>query len=246
MSDMDFKHTTLPNGLDIVGEVNPSAKSMAAGFFVRTGARDEQAGIEGVSHFLEHMMFKGTARRTPFDVNREFDEMGAYYNAFTSEENTVYFGAVLPEFQTPLLDLLADILRPSLRQEDFDVEKNVIQEEIALYLDRPQYRVFEELMASFFASHPLSHSVLGTRQTIANLKRDDMQAYFDRRYSPGNITHARTGDSTRPAGRRLCHRAQPPAACWPTPRWLASTWAWCRWRRRTSSTSGTRPNCWPP
>jgi len=185
---MQFKHRKLDNGLTIVAEVHPPAATMAAGFFVRTGSRDEPAELAGVSHFLEHMTFKGTPRRTALDVNREFDELGAHYNAFTSEENTVYYGAVLPEFQARLLDLLCDILRPSLRQEDFDVEKNVILDEIARYQDMPRYRLYEMLMAEYFLPHPLGHSVLGTTESVAALGRDDMQAYFDRRYSPGNVT----------------------------------------------------------
>ena len=83
---ISFEHTTLDNGLKIIAEISPTAASMAAGFFVRTGSRDETPEVAGVSHFLEHMMFKGTARRTAFDVNLEFDRMGANYNAFTSEE----------------------------------------------------------------------------------------------------------------------------------------------------------------
>ena len=93
---MNFDHAVLDNGLTIIGEHNPSALSMAAGYFVRTGARDESREVSGVSHFLEHMLFKGTERRTPDDVNREFDEIGADNNAFTGEEYTVYYGAVLP------------------------------------------------------------------------------------------------------------------------------------------------------
>src|SRR5271157_5640470 len=126
---MQFHHHVLSNGLNIVGERNPSARSVAIGFFVRTGARDETAEVSGVSHFLEHMLFKGTPRRTALDVNRDFDLIGANYNAFTSEENTVYYCAVLPEYLPQAADILADILRPSLRDEDFDMEKNVILEE---------------------------------------------------------------------------------------------------------------------
>jgi len=185
---MEFKQTQLDNGLTIIAEANESAQSMAAGFFVRTGSRDETAQVAGVSHFLEHMMFKGTDRRSAFDVNREFDELGAHYNAFTSEENTVYYGAVLPEFQARMLDLLGDMLRPALRREDFDLEKNVILDEIARYRDTPSYRVYEKLMTQHFQDHPLANSVLGTPESIRGLKRDDMQAYFDRRYSPGNVT----------------------------------------------------------
>src|SRR5256884_5195715 len=116
---MTFHQHTLTNGLQLIGETSPSAKSVAVGFFVRTGARDETSDVSGVSHFLEHMVFKGTPRRTADDVNREFDEMGAHYNAFTNEENTVYYAAVLPEYQHAAVELLADIMRPSLREDDF-------------------------------------------------------------------------------------------------------------------------------
>ncbi len=191
---MEFKQTQLDNGLTVIAEVNPQAASMAAGFFTRTGSRDETPEVAGVSHFLEHMVFKGTARRTPLDVNREFDEMGASYNAFTSEEATVFYGAVLPEFQDRLLDLLGDILRPSLRQEDFDVEKNVILEEIAMYEDMPRFRLYERLMNEHFAPHPLGNSVLGTKESIAGMKLPDMKAYFERRYSPSNITVVGVGN----------------------------------------------------
>src|SRR5512137_1763351 len=129
---MEFHQHTLQNGLEIVAECNGDAHSAAVGFFVRTGSRDETDAVAGVSHFLEHMMFKGTPTRSADDVNREFDEMGAHYNAFTNEENTVYYASVLPEHQIPALELLADILRPSLREDDFETEKQVILEEIQM------------------------------------------------------------------------------------------------------------------
>ena len=130
---------TLPNGLEIVAECNAAAYSTALGFFVRTGSRDENDAMAGVSHFLEHMAFKGTPSRSADDVNREFDEMGAHYNAFTNEENTVFYAAVLPEHQDRAVELLADILRPSLREDDFDTEKQVILEEIQMYEDQPPF-----------------------------------------------------------------------------------------------------------
>src|SRR3712207_2686698 len=171
---MRYDRHTLANGLEIVGEHNPAAKSMALGFFTRTGSRDETPEVSGVSHFLEHMMFKGSERRSAEDVDREFDEMGARYNAFTSEENTVYFGAVLPEFQSRLVDLLADMLRPSLRQDDFDTEKKVILEEIAMYKDRPHFTVYELARATYHHGHPLGNSVLGSTESIGALDRDQM------------------------------------------------------------------------
>src|SRR5215212_215768 len=129
-SSMPFHNTRLPNGLTIIGETSPSARSVAIGFFVRTGARDETALEAGVSHFLEHMMFKGTPRRTAEQVNLDFDRIGSSPNAYTSEENTVYYAAVLPEYLPQVVDILADILRPSLRDDDFTTEKKVILEEI--------------------------------------------------------------------------------------------------------------------
>ena len=135
MAQTLFTQQRLTNGLKVVVEVMPHVQSVACGFLVRTGARDDPPALAGVSHFLEHMCFKGTDKRTSIQINVEFDEMGAHYNAFTSEENTVYYAAVLPEFQDRLLDLLGDMLRPALRGEDFDVEKNVILEEIAVYDD---------------------------------------------------------------------------------------------------------------
>jgi len=188
-----FRETQLANGLTIIGEVNDTALSLAIGFFTRTGSRDESAELHGVSHFLEHMMFKGTPRRTCFDVNRELDEIGARYNAFTSEENTVYYAAVLPEYQSAVLDLLADILRPSLRQEDFDAEKGVVLEEIALYHDRPHWCAYDAALKLHFGDHPLGRTVLGTRESVSALTREQMLGYFGRRYSPGNMVLACAG-----------------------------------------------------
>ena len=128
---MEFRNQTLDNGLQVIAECNPNAYSSAFGFFVNTGSRDETDVISGVSHFLEHMVFKGTPKRTAADVNRELDEIGSQSNAYTSEEHTVYYASVLPEFQANVVDLLGDIMRPSLRKEDFEVEKKVILEEIA-------------------------------------------------------------------------------------------------------------------
>src|ERR1700722_15881231 len=109
--------------MNIIGESNPAARSVALGFFVRTGSRNETPEVSGVSHFLEHMMFKGTPNRTAAEVNLDFDRIGADYNAFTSEENTVYHACVLPEYLPKAIDILADILRPSLRGDDFEMEK---------------------------------------------------------------------------------------------------------------------------
>src|SRR6186713_1336887 len=169
---LTFHHKQLPNGLDIVAEVNPDSHSFAAGLFVKTGSRDEASAIHGVSHFLEHMMFKGSDKYTWEDVNRIFDEIGARYNAFTSQEMTAYYANVLPEFTERAIDMLSNLLRPAIRQEDFTTEKKVILEEIAMYLDDPGHRLWEKLMEIHFGNHPLSLSVLGSAESIQKLKRD--------------------------------------------------------------------------
>ncbi len=190
---MEFRSHTLENGLQIIAECNAEAHSSAVGFFVRAGSRDESDPVAGVSHFLEHMTFKGTHTRSADQVNREFDEMGAYYNAFTSEETTVYYAAVLPEYIDGAVSLLADILRPALRVEDFDTEKKVIIEEIRMYDDQPPFLADDKAKAAYFGSHPLGRSVLGTAENIAELSVEAMREHFRRRYSPGNIVLAAAG-----------------------------------------------------
>jgi predicted Zn-dependent peptidase len=194
VTTINFQSLRLANGLTIVGERNPNARSLAVGFLARTGSRDETPEIAGVSHFLEHMVFKGSEDWTAWDINREFDEIGARYNAFTSEEVTAYHGAVLPEHQDRLLGTLGQLMQPALRQEDFDVEKQVILEEIKMYEDRPTFKVFDEARPAFFRDHPLGHSVLGSTESITRLRRDQMHAYFAARYAPDNLLVAATGN----------------------------------------------------
>ncbi len=190
---MQFRSAKLENGLEIVAEINPAAFSLSLGYFVKTGARDETPEMAGVSHFLEHMMFKGTARRTSFDVNQELDDLGSQSNAYTSEEQTVYYMSVLPEHQAHAIDLLSDMMRPSLRDEDFQMERQVIIEEIAMYDDQAPYGAMERAMEEYFGDHPLARRVLGTRETVGAMKADDMRAYHRARYAPNNVTLVAAG-----------------------------------------------------
>jgi predicted Zn-dependent peptidase len=190
---MEFLRHTLSNGLEIIAECNAAAHSTALGFIVNAGARDENDAIAGVSHFLEHMAFKGTPSRSAEDVNREFDEMGAHYNASTSEENTVYYATVLPEHQNAAEGLLADILRPSLRDDDFNTEKLVILQEIPMCEDEPPFRADEKARSLYFGSHPLGRSILGSVESVGALTPQAMGEYFRERYSPGNILLAAAG-----------------------------------------------------
>ena len=208
---MKFEHRQLDNGLTIIGEVNPLAQSAAIGFFVRTGARDETAQINGVSHFLEHMMFKGTETLSALEVNEAFDRLGAKFNAFTSEENTVYYAAVLPEYLMDVADLWMQLMRPSLRDDDFNIEKNVILEEIAMYKDLPQFEVMDQARALHFGQHPCGNSVLGTNESITALTADQMRGYFSQRYAPNNIVLACCGNFDFDA---LCQKAEQNCSGW--------------------------------
>jgi predicted Zn-dependent peptidase len=193
-----FQHVVLDNGLTIIGEHQPGAKSLAMGYFVRTGSRDEVLSSElsesGVSHFLEHMMFKGSASLAASDINQQFDDIGAKYNASTSEELTCYYGAVLPEYQPQLLHLFTEMMQPALRQEDFDTEKEVILEEIEMYQDQADIVLYDALRPWFYGNHPSGQSILGSSASIRALTREAMADYCRRRYAPNNLVLAITGN----------------------------------------------------
>ena len=193
---MRFHQTVLPNGLQVVAEINDRAHSVASGFFVKAGSRDETANLAGVSHFLEHMIFKGTARRDALAVNRDFDRVGAKHNAQTSEEDTFYHVTSLPEYLPKAFDVLSDILRPTLREDDFDTEKKVIIEEIKMYEDNPMSVAYDAAKAAHFGPHPLGQSILGTVESINAMKVDEMRAYFAAKYSPANIVLAFAGKTS--------------------------------------------------
>ncbi|MFM8892452.1 MAG: M16 family metallopeptidase [Planctomycetia bacterium] len=203
----------LDNGLEIVAEVTDSALSTSVGFFVRTGARDESDDLWGASHFLEHMVFKGTTDLSADEINRRLDWMGASANAFTSEEDTVYHAAVLPSHQQEAVDLLARMMLPALREHDFNTEKLVILEEIRMYDDQPPFGADDRCRAAYFRGHPLARSVLGTVESIEAVPVDAMRDSHARRYSPGNKVLVATGAVDFPglvdSARRLCGDWEP-------------------------------------
>ena len=190
---VQFQQSLLPNGLTIVAETDPKAHTAAIGFFVKTGARDEDPKVMGVSHFLEHMMFKGTDRRSAEEVDRDFDAIGAEHNAYTTSELTAFYAHCLPERLGEAESIVSDILRPAIRQQDFDDEKKVIIEEIAMYRDQPFWVLYERALEEYYREHPLSHRVLGTDQTVGDMKRDEMMSYFQHRYSADNTVVSLAG-----------------------------------------------------
>ncbi len=191
---IQFQSTTLDTGMTIIAETDPQAHSAAAGFFVKAGARDEASQIMGVSHYLEHMMFKGTEELTTEAINQGFDNLGASNNAYTSREMTCFYAHVIPENITPATELLAKMMRPALRNSDFDTEKQVILEEIAMYQDNPFWVLYEESIARHYGRHTLAHRVLGTKQTVSDLTRDQMAQYFNERYAADKTVVALSGN----------------------------------------------------
>lgn len=175
------------NGPEIIAMCDPTAFTTSVGWFVDTGARDETPELAGVSHFLEHMVFKGTKRRSAEQVNSELDHLGAQSNAFTSEESTVFHACVLPECQSKAVDLLTDIMRPSLREDDFETERQVVLEEIAMYDDQPPYGAMERAMELFFGDHSLGRRVLGTAETVSEMTIEQMVNYHKQRYTLDNM-----------------------------------------------------------
>ncbi|MGI8827737.1 MAG: M16 family metallopeptidase [Chloroflexota bacterium] len=191
--DSRFYIHTLPNGLQMLGQLIPGMQSAAAVFWVCTGTRDEQQEQMGVSHFLEHMAFRRT-QRIGGKVDRLFEEMGADHNAATWLEMTFYWARVLAENVDKAIDVLTDLTRPVLDAEDFDQERNVILEEIARYEDIPTHVLLSHFMWDFFGDHPLAWETLGTSGSIRELRVEQMRDYWARRYGSRNVIFAIAGN----------------------------------------------------
>src|SRR5215468_10277814 len=178
----------LDNGVQILGQRMPELESVSVCFYARTGSRDEHdPAIYGVSHFLEHMVFKGTQHRDAEQITLAFNEMGAEFNAFTSVEQTVYYARILREYLPKAIDLLSDMMRPRLDATDFSLERNVILEEIARSEDVPTSQAYRRMMQTYFAGQSLGHDVLGTRESIHDLRVEQMREYAARRYAANNL-----------------------------------------------------------
>jgi predicted Zn-dependent peptidase len=191
--DSTFHTHVLPNGLQMIGQTIPGVESVAAIFWVCTGTRDEVKDQMGVSHFLEHMAFRGTPHLSSGEVDRAWEEMGADHNAATSWEMTFYWARVLSENTDRAIEVLSELTRPVLDAEAFDQERNVILEEIARYEDQPVHVLFNQFMSDFFGEYPLAWETLGTPQTIRALTVEEMRDYWRRRYGASNIIFSIAG-----------------------------------------------------
>lgn len=186
--------TTLPNGLRVITESMPSLRSVAMGCWVDTGTRDENDNEAGVSHFLEHLLFKGSEKLSAREVNETLDAIGAESNAFTSKEATCYWTRLLDQDLSVGLDVLSEIIqRPAFRINEIDSERQVVVEEINMNEDDPSDVSFENFSTAVFARHPLELPVLGTRESIRGVTRDDIHGYWKRRYGAGSVVIAAAG-----------------------------------------------------
>jgi predicted Zn-dependent peptidase len=178
----------LNNGLQIVGQPMPDFESVAVSYYVHTGSRDEKdPAIAGVSHFLEHMVFKGTEKLDWQEITLAFNKIGAELNAFTSHESTMFYARVLGEYLDRAVELLSDMMYPRLAESDFEMEKEVIINEIARSEDQPYNLAYRRLIQTYFGDHPLGHDVLGTRESIRGMHIQQMRNYWQSRYAANNL-----------------------------------------------------------
>jgi predicted Zn-dependent peptidase len=187
--------TVLSNGIRIVTKQVPQARSVAMGVWVNVGARDERGEEGGLSHFIEHMIFKGTKRRAALQIAKEFDAIGGQCNAFTSKENTCYYAKVMDTHVDTMVDLLSDIFLNSVFDSDeVERERQVILQEIRMLEDTPDEHIHVLLAEAVWGSHPLGCSILGIPETVTRFDSDRIKQYFSRAYQPERIVIAAAGN----------------------------------------------------
>lgn len=185
----------LSNGVRILLETIPTVRSVSIGIWVGTGSRYENESNNGISHFIEHMLFKGTETRSARDIAEAFDQIGGQVNAFTSKESTCYYAKVMDKDASYAIQVLADMFFHSrFDKDDMEKEKQVIGEEIKMYEDTPDDLVHDLLSATSFAHHPLGYPILGTKQTLADFGPEDLRAHMRTHYTPDNIVISVAGN----------------------------------------------------
>ncbi|MEO9134203.1 MAG: pitrilysin family protein, partial [Jatrophihabitantaceae bacterium] len=191
--------TVLPGGLRVVSEAMPGVRSVSVGVWVPVGSRDESVALAGTSHFLEHLLFKGTTTRSALDIASAMDAVGGEFNAFTEKEHTCFYATVLDRDLALAIDIVCDVVvNATVTVQDVDVERSVVLEEIAMRDDDPADLVHDEFAAALHGDTPLGRPILGTVESIAGLTRRQVAGYYHRRYTPdamvisvaGNIAHA--------------------------------------------------------
>lgn len=210
MTDGSIRRSRLASGLRVVTEALPHLRSVTVGAWVGSGARDEGADQWGASHFLEHLLFKGTEERGAREIAAAVESVGGEMNAFTTHEQTVFHVRVPDEHLALAIDVLADVLwRPALRAEEVESERQVILEEIAMRDDTPDDLVHDVLHGALFPGHPLGREVIGSGPSITGMGRDEIARYHRAHYEPANVVLAAAGNLTHERVVELCEARFP-------------------------------------
>jgi predicted Zn-dependent peptidase len=190
----DVQRTTLQNGLRIITESMPHVRSVSLGIWIGTGARREVAARSGISHFIEHMLFKGTSNRSAEEIAKVVDSTGGHLDAYTAKELVSYNSKVIDDHLPIAFDVLSDlVLHPLFNPEDIEKEKGVILEELKMEVDNPEYLVHETFFSAFWKSQPLGRSILGTKATIGRFNQEMLREYYNEVYVPANIVITAAG-----------------------------------------------------
>ncbi len=191
---MNYHKTVLPSGIRVISERVPAVNSVSVGIWVHVGSRDEPAGVSGISHFIEHMLFKGTDKRSALEIARALESLGGSINAFTSREYTCYYVRILGNHLARAMEVLSDIINhPSMASPDLRKERQVILEEIKDTIDSPSEYVHDLFVEKMWASHPLGQPILGTADTVKSMRRPAVLDFLAAHYTSPNIVMAGTG-----------------------------------------------------
>src|SRR6202047_3935600 len=184
----DIRKHVLPNGLVVITETMTHVRAVSVGVWVRNGSRGEAPEENGLAHFMEHMVFKGTERRSAESIAREMDSIGGMLDAFTSKEQICFNAKVLDEHLPIAFDIIAHlVLRPKYDAEDVKKERQVVLEEIKMDLDSPEYLLHEIFTRGFWPEHPLGRPILGTPETVRKFNKDSLRARFREWFAPGHL-----------------------------------------------------------
>ncbi|GIV59117.1 MAG: peptidase M16 [Rhodothermaceae bacterium] len=189
-----FQKTVLANGVRVVSEAIPSVRSVSVGIWVFTGSRDEAASESGISHFIEHMVFKGTAHRRMHQIAQRMEAVGGYLNAFTGKEYTCYYARALDEHLDRAVDTVCDlVLHPTFPERELEKEKDVVLEEMKMYEDTPEDFVFDRFEAALYGRHPMGRPVIGFPETVTSFTREQLFHYLHTHYTPDRMVVAVAG-----------------------------------------------------
>jgi len=190
-----IRKTVLPNGLTVLSETLNTVRSVAVGVWVKTGSRYERASQNGIAHFIEHLVFKGTQKRTSLQIARSLEDLGGNLNAYTSKELTNFYAVALDEHLSTCISVLGDLVcHPLFRAKDIEKEKQVVLEEINAVKDTPEEYIFDLFQEKLFPGHPLGRPILGKEKTLLALQREDILNFWQKFYTPNNMVVAAAGN----------------------------------------------------